>query len=139
MSNKQKNAWLIALSALLLLAAAVFGLTYSRPAQPITAQPHASTVEIPAPPDPTPEPTGELLLLEDLPLDLFDPTPEPAPEPTEEPAPVYDYILNTNTRRFHWPDCRSVLDIKPENMQPYTGTRDDVLAQGFIPCGNCKP
>ena len=136
MSNKQKTAWLIALSALLLLAAAVFGLTYSRAAPP-AAPSLASTVEISAQPDPTPEPAEDLLLLEDLPPVLSNPTPDP--EPTEEPAPVYDYILNTNTRRFHWPDCRSVTKIKPENMQPYTGTRDDVLAQGFIPCGNCKP
>ena len=49
------------------------------------------------------------------------------------------YILNTNTHKFHYPTCSSVDDMKESNKQTYTGTRDDLIAQGYEPCGRCKP
>lgn len=49
------------------------------------------------------------------------------------------YVLNTSTHRFHNPDCSSVTDMKPENRQDYTGSREDLLAAGYTPCGSCKP
>ena len=50
-----------------------------------------------------------------------------------------EYILNVNSRKFHDPDCRGVADIKAENRQEYTGTRELLIAQGYTPCGSCKP
>ncbi len=67
--------------------------------------------------------------------------PEPSlelPQPAEEPQAI-TYILNTNTKKFHKPACRSVGQIKPSNRGESTGTREDVLALGYKPCGNCKP
>lgn len=52
---------------------------------------------------------------------------------------VIDYVLNTNTNKFHYPSCASVGDIKPENTSYFTGSRDEVIAQGYKPCGRCKP
>lgn len=49
------------------------------------------------------------------------------------------YILNTNTHKFHYPDCRSVKQMKEKNKRPYTGTRNEVIAMGYDPCGNCHP
>ncbi len=49
------------------------------------------------------------------------------------------YILNTNTKKFHYPDCSSVSDMKESNREEFTGTRDEVIARGYSPCGNCKP
>ena len=49
------------------------------------------------------------------------------------------YVLNTNTMKFHRPDCPSVEKIKEENKQYYTGTREELLEQGYSPCGNCNP
>lgn len=49
------------------------------------------------------------------------------------------YVLNTNTRKFHLPSCSSAEDILPANRQDYTGTRDELIAQGYAPCGRCKP
>ena len=49
------------------------------------------------------------------------------------------YILNTNSYKFHEPDCRYVDDIKPENRQDYIGTREILVKQGYSPCGGCKP
>lgn len=51
----------------------------------------------------------------------------------------YDYILNTNTMRFHFPSCNSVDQMKEENSKYYNGTREELIEQGYVPCGNCKP
>lgn len=59
---------------------------------------------------------------------------------TTEPEKVaLSYVLNNNTMKFHKPTCKSVKDIKPENRQDFTGNRDDLIAQGYSPCGNCHP
>ena len=50
-----------------------------------------------------------------------------------------DYILNTSTKKFHSPDCRYVSSIKDENKEEYVGNRDDLIAQGYSPCGTCNP
>lgn len=49
------------------------------------------------------------------------------------------YILNTNTMKFHKPDCSSVDDMEEHNRQEYTGSREDLVADGYEPCGRCKP
>lgn len=49
------------------------------------------------------------------------------------------YILNTSSRKFHNPDCGNVASIKDANKQTYNGSRDDLVAQGYSPCGQCKP
>ena len=49
------------------------------------------------------------------------------------------YVLNTSTRKFHRPSCASVYDIAPENREEYTGSRDEVIARGYDPCGRCNP
>ena len=33
----------------------------------------------------------------------------------------------------------SVSDMNPDNRQDYTGSRDALIAQGYEPCGRCKP
>lgn len=50
-----------------------------------------------------------------------------------------NYILNTNTKKFHYPDCSSVDQMKEKNKEPFYGTRDEAIAQGYSPCGRCKP
>lgn len=57
---------------------------------------------------------------------------------TEEPA-VMEYVLNTNSMKFHYPDCSSVADMSPQNREDYTGTKEDLIAQGYSPCGACNP
>lgn len=50
-----------------------------------------------------------------------------------------DYVLNTNTKKFHYPSCSSVKDIKPSNRSDYSGTRDDIINQGYKSCKRCNP
>ena len=49
------------------------------------------------------------------------------------------YILNTNTHKFHLPECSGAADIKAKNRQEYTGSREDLTSQGYEPCGRCQP
>ena len=61
-----------------------------------------------------------------------------APEATTQ-GEERTYVLNTNTRKFHYPECSSVDRMSEKNKQTVTDTRDDVIAQGYDPCGNCNP
>ena len=68
---------------------------------------------------------------------------EKEPSEAETPAPAEaekeTYILNTRSLRFHLPDCSGAADIGEGNRQTYTGSREDLLTQGYEPCGRCKP
>ena len=50
-----------------------------------------------------------------------------------------DYILNVKNKKFHKPDCSAGPDISSANKQNFTGTRDQLIARGYSPCGICKP
>ena len=50
-----------------------------------------------------------------------------------------EYVLNTSSHKFHYPDCGSVSQMSDSNRQDYTGTREEIIAQGYEPCGNCNP
>lgn len=49
------------------------------------------------------------------------------------------YVLNTNSYKFHREDCSSVSKIKDTNKETFIGTREDLILQGYEPCGICKP
>ncbi len=49
------------------------------------------------------------------------------------------YVLNTNTKKFHVPSCESASDTHANNRQDFTGTRQDLIQQGYEPCGRCQP
>lgn len=50
-----------------------------------------------------------------------------------------DYILNVKNKKFHKPDCSATSDISSANKQDFTGTRNQLIARGYSPCGICKP
>lgn len=47
------------------------------------------------------------------------------------------YVLNTGSHKYHLPSCVSVDDIDPSNKETFTGTRSQLLAMGYEPCGRC--
>ena len=55
-----------------------------------------------------------------------------------EPATNH-YVLNTNSKKFHWPDCSSVSKMKDKNRQDVDATREEVISWGYAPCKNCNP
>lgn len=90
-------------------------------------------------PTPTPTPTPKPTI---APTPIPTSTPAPTPVASEEPIvqPIgTDYVLNKNTKKFHYPSCKSVKQMKEKNKGFYTGTRDEVINMGYDPCGNCHP
>lgn len=49
------------------------------------------------------------------------------------------YVLNTNRKKFHRPDCDSVFQMNEKNRVYVTWSRDECIEQGYSPCGSCKP
>ena len=80
-------------------------------------------------PDSTPEPTP-------------DNTPMPTPEPTPEPTPQVDqpagggYIGNSNSLKFHEPNCDP---LPAEHNRVYFDTRQQAIDAGYAPCKKCNP
>lgn len=49
------------------------------------------------------------------------------------------YILNTNTKKFHYPSCSSVKQMKDKNKKEVTCSRDEIIGMGYDPCKRCDP
>lgn len=49
------------------------------------------------------------------------------------------YILNTNTMKFHLPECGSARDIADENKKLSMDARESIIDQGYTPCKRCSP
>lgn len=56
-----------------------------------------------------------------------------------ETGTVTEYVLNTNTQKFHYTDCASAKDISDKNRETYRGSRDSLIERGYEPCGRCNP
>ena len=61
-------------------------------------------------------------------------------EDTDDPnSTEASYILNINTKKFHYPNCSSVDQMSDKNKQEVTSSRDEIIDQGYSPCGRCNP
>lgn len=60
-------------------------------------------------------------------------------ENTQKKKQDTEYILNTNTYKFHHTTCDMVSSMKKENKKVYHGDRKQLIEQGYEPCGKCKP
>ncbi len=49
-----------------------------------------------------------------------------------------NYIGNSNTKKFHFPSCKSVSDMKESN-KVFVKNREDLINKGYAPCKNCRP
>lgn len=66
--------------------------------------------------------------------------PSPASSPAAEvPAGEETFVLNTHSHKFHLPDCPGVASMKEENRRSFSGTREEAMELGYLPCGTCKP
>ena len=52
---------------------------------------------------------------------------------------VKDYVLNTSSKKFHYPDCSSTQTMSEKNRKEVSCTREELIYQGYKPCGSCKP
>ncbi len=51
----------------------------------------------------------------------------------------HTYIVNRNNGTFHIPGCRDVNRMKESNKQEVRKTREEMMAEGYHPCGHCNP
>ena len=58
---------------------------------------------------------------------------------TQQTEQTHDYIINKNTKKFHYSNCKSVKQMKEKNKWYYNGTRQSVLDMGYSSCQNCNP
>lgn len=49
------------------------------------------------------------------------------------------YILNIQTKKFHLPTCHHALNTNTENKQVTTASREQLIQDGYHPCGSCNP
>lgn len=49
------------------------------------------------------------------------------------------YIVNTSSGKFHEPHCSSVEKISEKNKKEVTATREEMIENGYSPCGYCDP
>lgn len=52
---------------------------------------------------------------------------------------ICDYVLNTNSKKFHYPNKSCSNRISDENKELFTGTREELIDIGYSACGICKP
>ena len=50
-----------------------------------------------------------------------------------------DYVLNTNSHKFHHTWCKSVKKMSDANKAYSSDSRDEIISQGYEPCKNCNP
>lgn len=92
----------------------------------------------------TPESTALLSASASQSSQSVDETPSESAEvklKAEEPitAAQADYVLNTNSGKFHYPECPSVDLMNESNKDFYAGPREGAIEQGYVPCLNCNP
>lgn len=56
-----------------------------------------------------------------------------------KPTAPEEYVLNTRTGTFHLPGCGSVRDMSERNKRVVSTPRDELVDEGYEPCGRCNP
>lgn len=49
------------------------------------------------------------------------------------------YILNINSNKIHLPTCSGVKRMQEKNKKEYTGNIEELIEDGYEPCGACNP
>lgn len=133
--RKIPKAGILAIAALLLLRLGLGLYISGKTDAPTVTEPPATPAATQAPPPSTEAPT--IPTTEDTTAPPTEESTQPATEETT--GQVQDYIINKNSGKFHTPDCESAAKMKEENKEYFTGTREELIEQGYDPCGNCKP
>lgn len=47
------------------------------------------------------------------------------------------WVLNTSTKKIHYPNCRDVPKIAPQNYATSNLSEAELLSQGYTTCGHC--
>lgn len=50
-----------------------------------------------------------------------------------------NYVLNTDSHKFHKPSCADAKKISASNKEDYNGSREQLISEGYVPCKKCNP
>ncbi len=64
---------------------------------------------------------------------------DPALNDKNEASQKCDYVLNTNSKKIHLPDCSSAKSMSDKNREEYCGTKEELLDKGYTECSQCNP
>ena len=67
---------------------------------------------------------------------------ETRPEQDAQESSSHTYILNTNSKLIHMPDCKSAADMSEKNKQTWSGTSYEKCLEehpGYRGCKSCDP
>ncbi|MCD8056185.1 MAG: hypothetical protein LUE25_05690 [Clostridiales bacterium] len=63
---------------------------------------------------------------------------ETTAEDTSAPPELIEIVLNTSSKKCHYPTCSAVSRMSDENKETiYVSSLDEVFAMGYEPCGIC--
>ena len=51
----------------------------------------------------------------------------------------FTYILNTSSHKIHKPDCEAVGKMAEHNKEYTTKNKEELIREGYAPCGLCNP
>ena len=51
----------------------------------------------------------------------------------------FTYVVNINSKKFHYPDCPSAKKTSAANRRESNESREELIKKGYDPCGNCNP
>ena len=63
--------------------------------------------------------------------------PSAVASPSSENADAQDYVVNTNSKKFHSPDCPSVASMKEANRQDVHASASELEEAGYSPHKEC--
>lgn len=49
------------------------------------------------------------------------------------------YILNKNTRKFHYKDCYTIEQMSQKNKVYCDDERSNIIQHNYVPCKKCNP
>jgi len=49
------------------------------------------------------------------------------------------FVLNTDTKKMHLPECGNVVGKNSKNLETRTCSRQTLIDEGYEPCGQCNP
>ena len=58
---------------------------------------------------------------------------------TEKSENQEEYVINSNTRKFHKTSCGSVEQMQEENRVYSSQSRQELIEGGYEPCQRCRP
>ncbi len=58
-------------------------------------------------------------------------------ESSQADQAVRNYVLNTNSMKYHLPSCNSVNSINEDNVEIFNGTAEQLEGDGYTGCKNC--